>query len=178
MKRNELEALGLTAEQVNSVMAINGADIQGIRDQLNTANQNYTNISKELNDLKALGDIKDLQQKYSELEAKYNDKEKEMTTFKRDGFLRNKLGTKYHNADLVLEQILKTNPDLKLKDDNSIDGIDEIIKKFDEANPYLIKQDDSQIGKFLGSASQKATETSTNPNQKANDALRGIFKAE
>lgn len=177
MKRNELEAIGLTSEQINSVMAMNGNDIESFKNQLNTVNNNYSAITKELNDIKALGDIKELQTKYTDLEKKYNDKESELATSKRNGVIKSKLGQKYHNTDLVMEQILKNHPNLALKDDSTIDGLDDIITKFDTENPYLIK-DTSGPGKFLGGATQKSTETSTNPNQAANDAIRGIFKAE
>lgn len=74
MKRSELEALGLTKEQVDLIMSINGSDIENAKSQLNEQIKNLTDQvsdrDKQLETLKeASAGSEELQKQIEELQA-------------------------------------------------------------------------------------------------------------
>lgn len=52
MSREDLRAMGLTEEQVNSIMAMNGKSIQSVQSQLASAQANYTKLSSDFDAMK------------------------------------------------------------------------------------------------------------------------------
>lgn len=177
MKREELKELGLTDEVIEKVMGIHGQDINSLKNDLAAAKATIKTKETEINEIKAAGDPKDWESKYNALKTEKEKAESEFSNYKRNSVIKEKLGSKYHNNDLVLEQILKGNADLKLNDKNEIEGLDEIISNFDKANPYLLKETGANLPQFLGGVSNNQKQTA-NPNQTANDALRAAFAGE
>lgn len=87
MKREELEALGLTKEQIDSVMTINGNDQNSLKAQITQKDQTITALTTERDGLKVqvadrdkdidklkkeAGDNADLNQKLTDLQSKYD----------------------------------------------------------------------------------------------------------
>lgn len=70
MKRSELEALGLTKEQVDEVIKINGADIENAK---KTAETEVQNVQKEVDSLK--GQVKERDKQLETLKATAGDNE-------------------------------------------------------------------------------------------------------
>lgn len=174
MKREELKELGLTDDQVDKVMGIYGQDVNALRNELATAKATIKTKETEIDGIKAAGDPKDWEKKYNDLKAEKDKAEADFSNYKRNSVIKEKLGAKYHNSDLVLEQILKANADLKLNEENEIEGLEDIIANFDKANPYMLKATGIDLPQFLGGVSNAQQQT-TNPNQRANDALRTAF---
>ena len=120
MKREELKELGLTDEQIDKVMSIHGQDVNTLKNDLSTAKATIKTKETEIDGMKAAGDPKDWEKKYNELKTEKEKAESEFSNYKRNSVIKEKLGSKYHNNDLVLEQILKANTELKLNDKNEI----------------------------------------------------------
>ena len=144
MTRAELEQLGLTKEQVDSVIKINGSDIENAK---STAGAEVTNLkaenealSKQVTDRdkqietlkKSAGDNEDLQKQISELQetnkAQADAHAKEMQQLRVDTAVEKALtdsGAKNIKAVKALLELT----DAKLSDDGTIKGLSEQIEK-------------------------------------------------
>jgi hypothetical protein len=93
MKRDELEKLGLTKEQIDAVMTSNGADIEAAKKDVKQLTDDVAAITTERNTLqeqikardtdiaelkKATGDNEALTKKYADLQTKYEGETKEL----------------------------------------------------------------------------------------------------
>jgi septal ring factor EnvC (AmiA/AmiB activator) len=93
MKRDELEKLGLTKEQIDAVMTANGADIEATKKDVKQLTEDVATMTTERNTLqeqlkardaditelkKASGDNETLTKKYADLQTKYEGETKEL----------------------------------------------------------------------------------------------------
>ncbi len=150
MKREELKAKGLTEEQIDFVMGENGKDIEKFKTTAETAKTEADTIKSQLVEAnKAIEGFKGMnidQIKASADEWKTKaeqaaaDAQKAIAGMKFDHALDQSLaGAKAKNAKAV--KALLDMSGLKLKDDGSIDGLDDQLKKVKEANDYLFESD-------------------------------------
>lgn len=147
MKRTELEAMGLTKEQVDSIMKINGSDIENAK---SSAASDVTNLKTENAALaaqvterdtqieglkKSAGDNAELQKQIEALQADNKAKDeahaKELTQLRIDAAVEKALtdgGAKNVKAVKALLDLT----DAKLSDDGTVKGLAEQIQKLQE----------------------------------------------
>ena len=84
LTRKSLKAMGLTDEQVDSIIEMHTETVDGLKEQVKTYKadaEKLPNVQKELDDLKAAGDggweekAKDFEKKYNDLVAENKNKE-------------------------------------------------------------------------------------------------------
>ena len=163
MKRAELESLGLTKEQVDAVIKINGADIENAK---TVASAESTSLQTEVDALKgqiaerdkqidglkkSAGDNEDLKKQIETLQADNKAKDeahaKELTQLKIDTAVEKALtdgGAKNIKAVKALLDLA----DAKLSDDGTIKGLDNQIKTLKGADDtkFLFKEPEQNQG--------------------------------
>lgn len=153
MKRSELEALGLTKEQVDAVMNINGEDIENAKKTAETETKNVQaevdslksqvkERDKQLETLKAnVGDNETLKEQIAELQTENatakQAHETEMTRLKVD-FAVEKALTGANAKNVKAVKALLDLDDAKLDKDGNVKGLQEQIDK-------LLAADDSKF---------------------------------
>ena len=151
MKTEDLKALGLTDEQIKSVMALNGKAIQAEQDKAKAEADSLTaerdDFKKQLEgrdkDLKELkksaGDNAELKKQYEDLQSKYKtDTEKLNETLaktKLDSAISEALGQTKARDPKDLKNFLNME-NIKLTD-NGLIGLDEQVKNLQENKAYL-----------------------------------------
>lgn len=169
MKRTELEAMGLTKEQVDSIMKINGEDIENAKSSsaseiatLKAENTALTSQVKERDTQidglkKSAGDNAELQKQIETLQADNKAKDevhaKELTQLKIDAAVDKALtdgGAKNVKAVKALLDL----SDAKLSDDGTVRGLAEQIQKLQagEDSKFLFaeKQQNQNQQQFNG----------------------------
>lgn len=144
MKRTELEALGLSKEQIDNVMTMNGTDIENakkvataetesLQNQIDSLQMTLKERNKQLEDLqKSTGNVDDLKQQIATLQAdnKAKDEEhaKELMQLKVDTAVEKALtGANAKNIKAVRALLDLT--DAKLDKDGNVKGLSEQIEK-------------------------------------------------
>ena len=135
MKREELKAMGLTDEQVESVMAKNGAEVAALNTQITTLQSEKSQlendkkvITKEKEDKeKAIADL----QKNSISKDEYDKKIKEIEE-----------NAKKENEDYIYNDLLNKGLDkIKLSDDKkSLIGLKEITDNYKKQAPHFFEK--------------------------------------
>lgn len=155
MKRNKLKDLGLTEEQIDEVMSINGADIQKAKsdyEELTEKNKSLeeqiSQRDKDLKDLQAQAkDNEDLSSKYKELQDKYKaDKDnfdKQIQTMKFNSAVDKALSDSGVRNIKTIKGLLN-NDNIKLSDDGTLSGLDDQIKSIKKSDPYLFNEGQKQ----------------------------------
>lgn len=151
MKRKFLEDMGLTKEQVDSIMAENDTDVvaakgenDGIKQQLESMELQIKDRDKQLETLKkASGDSEALQKQIEELQAENKTaKEKyasDMKELKLAAAVKLAVANTAHDADLVAGLVDRSK--LILSDDGKVSGLDEQVKALKESKAFLFKED-------------------------------------
>lgn len=146
MKREDLKALGLTDEAIESVMGLYGKDIEAhkitatnLQTQLDAANSQLTEANTTIEGFKKLKPD-ELQAAADDWKAKYEQAQKDsadqLARVKFDHALESALvNAKAKNPKAV--QALLSADKLKLKDDGTLEGFDEQIKAIREKDEYL-----------------------------------------
>lgn len=154
MNREELKALGLSDEQVESVMKAHGktlndtkvkADkVDGLESQLEDLQGQLTDRDDQLEKLKKV-DADALQQTIDDLQSanktQKDDYEATLKEERLNSAIKLSVADKAHDADLVLGQIDKEK--LVIGADGKVVGLDEQINSLKEAKGFLFKADDS-----------------------------------
>lgn len=152
MKREFLEGLGLAKEAIDSIMAEHGKSIETKKAEVTNLNSTLEDVKsqlaqrdKDLSDLKKQADgNKDLQQKFTDLEAQYKtDKEKlekQVKETQQNSAIKLALAGKVHDADLVASLIDKGTIDIT-EDGKISKGLDEQIKTLQESKSFLFVSD-------------------------------------
>ena len=170
MKRTELEALGMTKEQIDAVMKINGDDIENakagsaaeitnLKAENETLSKQVKDRDKQIDTLKAsAGDNEELKKQIETLQADNKAKDeahaKELTQLKIDAAVEKALtdgGAKNIKAVKALLDLT----DAKLGDDGTVKGLAEQIQKLqaDEGSKFLFnvtEQTNTQQQTFTG----------------------------
>jgi len=150
MTRAELEALGLTKEQIDSVMGINGNDIEKVKTKLTEAEKEADTLKEQIKDRdKQLNDLKnskeDLEGLKSQIETLQKDNKAKDEQYKAE--IRNLkvnsavdaalTGAKAKNLTAV-KALLKDIDKAELLEDGTVKGLKEQIEA-------LTKADDSKF---------------------------------
>ncbi|GAA3626429.1 hypothetical protein GCM10022297_01190 [Lactobacillus hamsteri] len=155
MKRDQLKELGLSEEQIKSVMNLNGEDInkaksnnaetvkenESLKAQLAERDKDITSLKKNAKDSEELSNqLADLQGKYKQ--AKENLTE-ELGKVKLNSAIDQAL-TKNHVRNNTAFKSLMNLDNIKLKDDGSLDNFDDQFNRVKEQAPYLIDEGKKQ----------------------------------
>ncbi|TYU82176.1 hypothetical protein FZX01_15915 [Listeria monocytogenes] len=167
MKREDLKALGLTDEQIESVMTAHGQSVQSLNTQIATLQQSekelQSQVSKRDADLKKIqkdnsdneelkAQIKDLQKENAEQETKYQES---IVSIQRDSALNNLLAeTKAKNPKAVAA--LLDNDKIVFKD-GELSGAKEQLEALQKSDGYLF-----DLGTKQGGYNPPAGSTATN----------------
>lgn len=151
MKREELEKLGLSKEQIDQIMAINGQDIEKQKQATTAAETERDGLKTQLTEANATIDgfknqnIDQIKASVDEWKTKAEkaqvDGAAQIAQLKFDHALDGALtGAKAKNA-VAVKALLKVS-ELKLSEDGqSIIGLDDQLKKVKEANDYLFESE-------------------------------------
>lgn len=154
MKREELKNLGLSDEQIDKVMALNGQDIENFKskaESLETERDSFKSQVEEAN--KTIGDLKknnkdieEIQKKATEWEEKYNTAETARVEAVRNGLLNTALAkVNAHDVEMLKSQL---NMDSLKFEDDKIEGLEEQIKMLRENKSFLFKEDSKPETRF------------------------------
>lgn len=154
MKRTELEALGMTKEQIDAIMKINGDDIENakagnaaeitnLKAENETLSKQVKDRDKQIDTLKAsAGDNEELKKQIETLQADNKAKDeahaKELTQLKIDAAVEKAL-TDSGAKNIKAAKALLDLTDAKLADDGTIKGLSEQITKLkvDEGSKFM-----------------------------------------
>ena len=150
MKREFLKDLGLSDDQINSIMSAHGKDVNGLNEQINSLTAEKNGLQSQLNDRdEQLKGLKSQVKDSDELTAKINELEKANKTAKekyaadllaqQKSFLVDKALTSAgaHNNKAV--SALLNLDDVTVKD-GALDGLDKQLEALKESDGYLFKQ--------------------------------------
>nr|DAT81687.1 MAG TPA: minor structural protein [Caudoviricetes sp.] len=164
MQRKFLEDLGLTKEQIDSVMAVNGddinkakADLADVKEQLKKANETISERDTQLEELKKV-DAEGLQAEITKLqEANKTAKteyEQQLAQLKLSNAIKLAI-TDAQDVDLVISQLDQTK--LKLGEDGKLIGLDEQLKTLRESKGFLFKTEQITTSGFKPNQSNNST---------------------
>lgn len=155
MKRDQLKELGLSDEQIKSVMDLNGEDINkaksGNAEMVKENESLKSQLAERDKDIKGLRknakDNDELSQQLQDLQSKYKQDHENLTNevakVKLNGAIDNALthnqvrNTKAFKALLDMDSI-------KLNDQGQLTGLDDQIKSIRKSDPYLFNEGNKQ----------------------------------
>lgn len=182
MKRTELEAMGLTKEQVNSIMKINGDDIENTKassaSDIATLKAENTALTAQVKERdtqidglkKSAGDNAELQKQIETLQAENKAKDethaKELTQLRIDAAVEKALtdgGAKNVKAVKALLDL----SDAKLSDDGTVKGLAEQIQKLQagEDSKFLFAEKQQDQNQQFSGFQPGASTTVPDPKQ-------------
>lgn len=154
MKREDLKKLGLTDEQVNSVMAEHGKTVTDLNTRLATAEQEVTQYKEQLTtNQEELNTLKDsargneeLTKQLTDLQAKFDESktlsEQQLSAQQKDFAIKLALKeAKALDEDIVLGQLDKDT--IKVVD-GKLQGFDEQLKVLQESKNFLFQKNEEQ----------------------------------
>lgn len=156
MKREELKALGLEGDVIDSIMAIHGKDIEAnkakvtqLEEQVNTLNTNIKERDTQLETLKkSTGDVESLKAQIASLQetntTQANEYQNKMKDLQITSAIKLALNDKVHDADLVSGLLAKDK--LVINDDGSIIGLDDQINNLKTSKAFLFKAETTEAG--------------------------------
>lgn len=172
MKTEELTALGVTPEQAQQILAINGRDIERhkneaatLRTQLDEANTRLTAANQKLEGY-------DPEWKAKATAAEQS-AQKKIDALRLEHALDSAItGAKGRNAKAI--RALIDCDALKLTDSGEVVGLKEQIETIRKDNGFLF-EDETPLPAFSRSAPGVTTQPQGNKNAQANAALRSLF---
>ena len=165
MKRKFLEDMGLTKEQIDSIMDENGKDVNAakgdleqVKTELKQTKGQLTERDQQIETLKtSAGDNDGLKQQIADLQEqnkqKDRDHQEEIKNLRLDAAIRSAIGDSAQDADLVSGLIDKAK--LLLSDDGKVTGLEEQVKALKENKAFLFKDEgvqDPQPGFRVGAS--------------------------
>lgn len=173
MKTEDLQAQGLSEEQIKYVMAENGKDVQREKDKAAGLKTQLDSAKESLKSFEGV-DVTDLQSKVAQLTADLaaKDTEYQQKLADRDfNDLIGKYATEYKAHDVkAVMPFLDTD---KLKSSKNQDAdIKEAFEGLKKEQSYLFN--DPTVPRVVGSTSG-ADKSNDSPNTQANEALRSLF---
>ena len=151
MKREDLKALGLTDEQINEVMKVNGTDIEAVKakateleTQMKTLSDSIKERDTQLESLKATsGDAESLKSQIAALQEtntkQAHDAATKLKEIQINNAIKLALTGKAHDSDLVSGLLNKDK--LVVNDDGTIIGLDDQVKTLKESKSFLFVSD-------------------------------------
>ena len=170
MKREELKELGLTDEQIGSVMALHGVTVNELNSRVSTAEQQATQYQEqleknqnELNDFKANAKgNEDLTKQLEDLQSKFDEtktsSEQQIADLKKSSAIDLAL-TQAGAKNIKAAKALLDSESLELTDEG-LKGLDDQLAALKESDGYLFGQSeqvppnpDGKKATFSGNAS-------------------------
>lgn len=170
MKREELKELGLTDEQVGSIMALHGVTVNELNSRVSTAEQQATQYQEqleknqnELNDFKANAKgNEDLTKQLEDLQSKFDEtktsSEQQIADLKKSSAIDLAL-TQAGAKNIKAAKALLDSESLELTDEG-LKGLDDQLAALKESDGYLFGQSeqvppnpDGKKATFSGNAS-------------------------
>lgn len=170
MKREELKELGLTDEQIGSIMALHGVTVNELNSRVSTAEQQATQYQEqleknqnELNDFKAnakgnedlTNQLEDLQSRFDEIKTS---SEQQIADLKKSSAIDLAL-TQAGAKNIKAAKALLDSESLELTDEG-LKGLDDQLAALKESDGYLFGQSeqvppnpDGKKATFSGNAS-------------------------
>lgn len=151
MERKFLEDLGLTKEQIDSVMTENGkdinkakGDIESVKAELHTAKETIKERDTQLENLKgSVGDNKELKLQIENLQTENKttkeNYEAEIKELKLSNAIKLAIVDTAKDVDLVTSLFDKSK--LILSDDGKVTGLEEQLKGIKESKSFLFKEE-------------------------------------
>ena len=151
MERKFLEDLGLTKEQIDSVMTENGkdinkakGDIESVKAELHTAKETIKERDTQLENLKgSVGDNKELKLQIENLQTENKttkeNYEAEIKELKLSNAIKLAILDTAQDVDLVTSLFDKYK--LILSDDGKVTGLEEQLKGIKESKSFLFKEE-------------------------------------
>ena len=151
MERKFLEDLGLTKEQIDSVMTENGkdinkakGDIESVKAELHTAKETIKERDTQLENLKgSVGDNKELKLQIENLQTENKttkeNYEAEIKELKLSNAIKLAILDTAQDVDLVTSLFDKSK--LILSDDGKVTGLEEQLKVIKESKSFLFKEE-------------------------------------
>ena len=170
MKREELKELGLTDEQIGSIMALHGVTVNELNSRVSTAEQQATQYQEqleknqnELNDFKANAKgNEDLTKQLEDLQSKFDEtktsSEQQIADLKKSSAIDLAL-TQAGAKNIKAAKALLDSESLELTDEG-LKGLDDQLAALQESDGYLFGQSeqvppnpDGKKATFSGNAS-------------------------
>lgn len=152
MKREELKELGLTDDQINSVMASHGNTVNELNSQINELTQQSNEYKSQLDQNQAqldkfkdgVNDNDELKQQVTDLQSQLDqnksDSEQKIAGIKKDSAIDLSL-TQAGAKNIKAAKALLDSDSLELSDDG-VKGLDDQLKGLKESDSYLFKEDE------------------------------------
>lgn len=149
MKREELEAMQLTKEQIDAIMDINGKDINNVKAKMDTVQAQLAKAQEaiaerdgQLETLKSsTGDIEDLKKQLESLQTANAEKEAEynaqLETIKMDAAIMQHLTGQVHDEQLAASLIDRSK--LIKNEDGTYIGLQEQLQGLKDTKKFLFK---------------------------------------
>lgn len=165
MKREELKNLGLSDEQVGSVMAMHSNELNTVRADLTSIQQERDSLSEQLKTNQdelakmkdAVKDNEDLKSRFDELQTKFDeaqsDSANKLTQVRKDSAIDMALMKAQARNPKAIKALLDTET-IKF-DDDGLHGLNEQIDKLKESDGYLFNSADDSKDKSKINAFQK-----------------------
>lgn len=146
MKREDLKALGIADEAIDSIMALHGKDIEAhktkittMQADLDTANKQLAEAGSTIEGFKKM-DVEAIKAAADDYKIKYEKSQQEaaaqVAALKFDYALEGALsGAKARNTKAV--RALMDTTAMKLKEDGTLDGFEQELEKIRKDNEYL-----------------------------------------
>lgn len=147
MKRAFLSAMGLSDEQIDSIMSEHGKTANGLRDEVDGLKDELGNRDKQIKDLQgSTGDAEDLKTKLAAAEATNSEWQNKYNQSQKTASVKLAVAKDAHDADDIVRFI--DIEKLNVKEDGTIEGLDAEVSRLKESKPYLfnVQQDDGQGG--------------------------------
>lgn len=154
LKRDELKDLGLTADQIDSIMKIHGTDVESFKsryadyDELKTQNEELSNqVAKNEKDLKSLAksskDNEDLQNTIKTLQDENKqiktDFESKISGMKLNSAIDNSLAEHKARNNKAVKALLDMD-NIKFGEDGKLTGLDDQLANIQKENSFMFDQ--------------------------------------
>ncbi len=173
MRREELAEFGVKAEHIDSIMALNGRDIERHKAAAANSELQAEQLRNQLSDAnkKLEGYDPEWQQK---LESANESAQHKITAFRFENAMGNTLA-KYGARDILSVKAHVAMDGLTFnKDTGEIDGLDDQILDIRQKYGYLFNGEVTAVPVFSASTAG-AAKTRTSANEEANTAIRALF---
>lgn len=170
MKREFLEGMGLSKENIDTIMAENGKDITAVKEELNTANTTIATLRNTVAKYDGV-DVEKLKGDITSWETKYNE---DIAELKLNSALDSALlGARARDVKAI-KPFIDMNL-VKLEGEKVI-GLEEQLKGIKETKGFLFEEETKTP--FRTGMRQTGTETMVDKKEEANAALRAAFGKE
>lgn len=138
MKREELRAMGLTEDQVNTIMKQNGQDIEAAKNEAATEKARADGLQAQLDGLTTeLATARNEAGNFKDLKAKLDAAEARAKAYQRNDSVLSALAAHKPRDAKMLLKLLDMDKIVFAEDNTIVSGLDEQVTPMKESNPYI-----------------------------------------